>query len=55
MHYVCQVLEKFIPQLTHENDGLIFSPAVEVALKYNILVILISVHHDNVAIQGWPV
>lgn len=23
------VLEKFIPQLTHENDGLIFSPAVE--------------------------
>ena len=25
-----QVLEKFIPQLAHENDGLIFSPALEV-------------------------
>ena len=26
-----QVLEKFIPQITHENDGLVFSPTADVS------------------------
>lgn len=31
-----QVLEKFIPQIAHENDGLVFSPTADVSHQLGV-------------------
>ena len=33
-----QVLDKFVPKITHENDGLIFNPLDDVRL-YNYIIV----------------